>query len=145
MQNVRPDTSTISTLMIASVIGRVIVIFVPMPTSLVMSTTPPSLAMFVCTMSMPTPRPERLVASSRVVKPGWKTSVSTSLVLISRASASVTSPRLSAAAMMTAGSIPLPSSSTSMTTWLPFWNAFSAIVPTGGFWTRIRSSRSSMP
>ena len=29
--------------MIASVIGSVIVIFVPMPTSLVMSTTPPSL------------------------------------------------------------------------------------------------------
>ena len=33
--------------MIARVIGSVIVIFVPMPTSLVMSTTPPSFAMFV--------------------------------------------------------------------------------------------------
>ena len=39
--------------MIASVIGSVIVIFVPMPTSLVMSTTPPSFAMFVLTTSRP--------------------------------------------------------------------------------------------
>ena len=38
-----PPISTRSTLMIASVIGSVIVIFVPMPTSLAMSTTPPSL------------------------------------------------------------------------------------------------------
>ena len=64
--------------MIASVIGSVIVIFVPMPTSLVMSTTPPSLAMFVLTTSSPTPRPLRSVATSFVVKPGMKTSASTS-------------------------------------------------------------------
>ena len=46
--------------MMASVIGSVMVILVPMPTSLVMSTTPPSLAMLVLTTSRPTPRPLRV-------------------------------------------------------------------------------------
>jgi hypothetical protein len=43
----------------------------------------------------------------------------------------VTTPRRIAASTSTSGSMPAPSSSTSMTTWLPFWKALSAIVPMG--------------
>ena len=76
---VRPAISTKSTLMMASVMGSVMVTLVPMPTSLDTSTTPPSLPMFVFTTSMPTPRPERSVASPRaVVNPGRKTRASAS-------------------------------------------------------------------
>lgn len=102
--------------MIASVIGRVIVIFVPMPTSLAMSTTPPSLLMFVLTTSSPTPRPLRSVANSFVVNPGMKTSAIASRGVISCASADVTTPRFTAVARIAFGSIPAPSSSTSRTT-----------------------------
>jgi hypothetical protein len=42
-------------------------------------------------------------------------------------------------------STPRPSSSISMTTWLPFWKAFSAIVPIAGLPTASRSAFDSMP
>ncbi len=117
------------------------VIFVPMPTSLAMSTTPPSLAMFVLTTSRPTPRPLRSVATSLVVNPGRKTRANTSRSVRARgflrAHHSATDRRGNERRVVHAA----PSSSTSMTTWLPFWKALSAIVPTGGFPTRRRSSR----
>ena len=72
--------------MMASVMGKVMVTFVPIPTSLEMSTMPPSLPMFVFTTSIPTPRPDRLFTCSRVVKPGRKTSPSTSRTVSSAAS-----------------------------------------------------------
>ncbi len=132
--------------MIASVIGSVIVIFVPMPTSLVMSTTPPSFAMFVLATSRPTPRPLRSVAISLVVKPGMKTRREhlARRQLPGLFGRKDSAPHRGGRARVS-GSIPRPSSSTSMTTWLPFWNALSAMVPIGGLPTRRRSSRGSMP
>ena len=56
----------------ASVSGNVIVVVVPLPSSLFSSTLPPSSLMFRRTTSMPTPRPERSVVCSAVEKPGMK-------------------------------------------------------------------------
>ena len=107
--------------MIASVTGRVIVNFVPVPSSDCTSITPPSREMFVFTTSMPTPRPERSVIAERVLKPGMKMRFSASSRLTSAAASSVISSRRRAVSTMRCGFMPAPSSSTSMTTCLPFW------------------------
>ena len=103
--------------------------------------------MFVLTTSMP----DAAAARDRwprpcVVNPGMKTRASTSRGDSSVASSAATRRRAGRRSRTrTSGSMPAPSSSTSMTTWLPFWNALSAIVPTGACPTRRRSSRASMP
>ena len=56
--NGRPSASTISAAMIASVSGRRIWAFVPLPYSEVIMTSPPSPRIAARTASMPTPRPE---------------------------------------------------------------------------------------
>ncbi len=131
--------------MIARVIGRVTVIFVPMPCSLWTSITPPSLLMFVLTTSIPTPRPEISLSSPLVETPGMKIRLRISARLIARASSAEMTPRRTLASRRRVVSMPPPSSSISMTTWLPFWKALSAIVPSAGLPTASRSLRVSIP
>jgi len=106
---------------------------------------PDSLAMLVLTTSMPTPRPDSSVACSRVLKPGWKIRLTASGGVIDVASSGVTRPRRTPTSRIFTQSIPRPSSSTSITTRLPFWNARSSILPAGALPSALRSPGSSMP
>ena len=60
----------VSALMIASVIGKVMEIVVPTPTSLSNSISPERREILFFTTSMPTPRPEMSLTLSAVEKPG---------------------------------------------------------------------------
>ena len=131
--------------MIARVTGRVIENLVPLPTSVVTSIMPLSLAMLVLTMSMPTPRPETSLACSRVEKPGAKMRLMASVGAMLAASSGLMRFLRAARSRMRSQSMPLPSSSTSMTTRLPFWNARSSMRPAGCLPMRTRSAAGSMP
>ena len=102
-----------------------------------MSIMPPSLATFVLTTSRPTPRPETWLADSFVEKLGrksrsssWRSSV---------AAPSATRPLRTAVARTRARSMPPPSSSISMTMWLPRCSARSSITPWAGLPARSRT------
>src|SRR6266567_1108312 len=133
----------INALMMARVIGRVMVTRQPTPGWLSISTMPETAAMLFLTTSIPTPRPEMSLTLSLVEKPGRKSR--------SRASRSETAstaeinPFSNALRFTLSSSIPLPSSSTSMTTWLPFWKEDSLMVPLSSFPCRTRSSGVSIP
>ncbi len=58
--------------MMARVKGSLRVISVPTPSLLEISMVPRKVSMVRLTTSMPTPRPETLVTSLLVEKPGWK-------------------------------------------------------------------------
>ena len=109
--------STSSTLMIASVIGSVIVIFVPMPTSLAMSTTPPSLPDVRLDDVEPDAAPAEIRRDLLRREAGHEDQGEHLARRHARcASDAVTTPRRTAVARMAFGSMPAPSSSTSMTT-----------------------------
>ena len=129
--------------MIANVIGRVIVKVVPLPNSVSMSVKPLRSETFVLTISNPTPRPETSVTSLLVVKPGRKRRSSVSL-LLSMASFS-TRPFSTAFFRTISGSIPAPSSSMVMATWLPLGKALSRTVPLSFFPALLLISGGSMP
>ena len=116
--------------MMASVIGSVIVKRVPTPRSVSMSIMPPSLATFVLTTSRPTPRPETWLADSFVEKLGRKSRSSSWRSSVAAAASS--SPLRTAVSRTRSRSMPPPSSSISMTMWLPRCSARSSIVPWAG-------------
>ena len=72
MAKTPPAMSTISEGRMASVKGSLIVIVVPLPRSLAISTVPLSSSIFVLTMSIPMPRPETSVTFSAVLSPGFQ-------------------------------------------------------------------------
>ncbi|OIQ81328.1 hypothetical protein GALL_369110 [mine drainage metagenome] len=131
--------------MMAKVSGILILKVVPRPRVLRMSTVPPMFSILVFTTSMPTPRPDTLETCSRVENPGTKIRSSISRGLIRARSAFVMSPRSSALAEIRSGSIPAPSSATSMVTCPPSWKALSVRIPSAGFPFEIRTSGVSMP
>ena len=67
-----PPASTISAETMASVSGILMVKVVPAPATDFRSTVPPICSILLRTTSMPTPRPEMLVTSAAVEKPGEK-------------------------------------------------------------------------
>ena len=105
--------------MMASVSGRRICDTVPSPSSEVIRTSPPSSRIVVRTASMPTPRPEMSLVTSAVEKPAWKSSSMALAESIVSIASSAISPRSAALRATFAGSIPRPSSRTSMTTLPP--------------------------
>ena len=102
--------------MIASVSGMRKLTVVPSPSTEAMSMTPPSLVMLVLTTSMPTPRPDRLLTSAAVEKPGANTSRTRLLSGIAAISSSVIMPFSTAFRPTRWGSMPRPSSMISTTT-----------------------------
>src|SRR3954466_671910 len=107
--------------MIASVSGRGICAIVPRPSSDVRVTSPPSSRIIVRTASMPTPRPEMSLVTSAVEKPGRKSSSAAPLPSSVRPASAVIRPRSTARLPTLTGSMPRPSSRTSMTTLPPAW------------------------
>ena len=131
--------------MIARVSGRRIWAVVPWPGSEVSRTSPPSSRTLARTASMPTPRPEMSSASSRVEKPGAKSSSIARAMSIASACSGVISPTLTALAATAAGSTPRPSSATVIITLPPAWRAEIRTVPTGGLPAASRSAGVSRP
>ncbi len=86
---------------------------VPWPGVERMSILPRNLVMFFATTSMPTPRPEMLVTTAAVEKPGWRIRLSNSFS--SGTSPGLTSPFWIAFSRMRSRLRPAPSSSTSIT------------------------------
>src|SRR3954449_10962371 len=109
--------------MIASVSGRRICAIVPWPSSEVIVTSPPSSRIIVRTASMPTPRPEMSLVTSAVEKPGRKSSSAAPLPSRLSAASAVIRPRSTARLPTLTGSMPRPSSRTSITTFPPAWRA----------------------
>ena len=107
---------TMSAWMMARVIGSMMRKVVPSPTVDMMSIDPLSACRFRLTTSRPTPRPEISLTSRAVENPGVNSSSYARAVSIG---ASPANPRCFAARRTTSGSMPRPSSMTSMTTELP--------------------------
>ena len=79
-----------------------------------------------------------------VEKPGTKMRFITSRRESSRTASAVASPRCTATSRTRSSSIPAPSSSTTISTWLPFCSAASRTRPARGFPARARASGGSM-
>ena len=94
--------------------GSLMVIRVPAPSSLCTSISPLSRPTLARTTSMPTPRPDVVVTSGAVLKPGRKTRLSASRASRAWASAGDSKPSRAARSRRRAGSMPRPSSVTSM-------------------------------
>ena len=84
-------------------------------------------------MSMPTPRPEMSVSAAAVEKPDAKISPRASRSDRALAAAGVSSPLRTADSFRCAGSMPLPSSVISMTTWFSSCRADRVTSPCAGF------------
>ena len=82
---------------------------------------PPIRSMLVRTTSIPTPRPDTVVTSSAVEKPGAKSRSTTSRSDIRVACSGVMEASSTAFALTASRSIPAPSSDTSIVTWPPSW------------------------
>ena len=121
MANDSRPFETSSTLMIASVSGRPTRNLVPVPPRDSTTTDPFSLAIPSRTTSSPTPRPERSETAFAVVSPARKMRSIARASSIAAASSRETSPFSTAASFTARGSIPRPSSSTSMYIMLPRW------------------------
>jgi hypothetical protein len=91
------------------------------------------LSMLERTMSMPTPRPDMSETALAVEKPDAKIRLSASRSFRASAAAWVTTPFFTAAALIRAGSMPLPSSLTSITMWFSSWRADRSTRPRAGF------------
>ena len=83
------------------------------------SSCPPRASTFDFTASIPTPRPEMSVTAFAMLNPGIRTSCTASSSVMTEASSSVRIPRSTAFCLTLSGSIPAPSSDTSMMTPLP--------------------------
>ena len=111
-----PAISTIRAATIASVSGILITKLVPLPGADTTSTVPPICSILLRTISMPTLRPEMLVTSNAVEKPGAKIRLLISACDFDEISDSPMRPASSALALMRAVSRPRPSSAISITT-----------------------------
>ena len=131
--------------MIASVRGIFILMVVPSPRRLSMSTVPPIFSTLVRTTSMPTPLPEKCVTRSAVENPGRNTRLTSSRSTSRSACSGVMSLARIAFSRTRWGSIPLPSSAISMMTLPPSWKACRETRPSAGLPLSTRSSGVSMP
>ena len=114
-----PPASTISAATMASVSGILRVKLTPSPATDLTSMVPPIWSILLRTTSMPTPRPEMLVTSAAVEKPGTKMNLWICVSESLAASASETSPCAIALALMRAVLSPRPSSAIWMMMWPP--------------------------
>ncbi len=138
-------TETISDGMIASVSGRWMTSVVPSPIAVSTSIWPPRFWMFVRTTSMPTPRPEKSEISSTVDRPGWKISRIASFSESPAPCSRVIAPRAMADSFTRSGSMPRPSSFTSITTRPRSWYARTETRPVSGLPSTARPFGSSSP
>jgi hypothetical protein len=97
------------------------------------------------TMSMPMPRPDTSVIWVAVENPGAKMRRCACSGDITAASSGVIKPFSMAFFSNRWGSIPPPSSATSMTTELPRWKLLTLILPVFALPMRVRSAGASMP
>ena len=89
--------------------------------------------MFVLTMSMPTPRPLTSSTLRARGQPGQEDQAEQLFAReLARLARARSCPSRRPSRARACSSMPRPSSSTSIMTWLPFWKAFSAIVPAAG-------------
>ena len=140
-----PQQVTTSAGTMARVSGMASRTTVPAPGSDEISSEPRICLMLEATTSIPTPRPEILVTSAAVEKPGSRISSTISDSVISATWAVVTNRFSTADAATFWGSMPRPSSLTSMMTWPPSCTAESRMVPTGSLPSSARSSLGSSP
>ena len=117
----------------------------PCPGSESISSVPPNSSRLLFTTSMPTPRPDSSVTSVAVENPGSVISPRISLSPRRASSAAVRIPFCKALRLSHSGSIPRPSSPTSMQIWPPTWRAFTLMRPAGGLPARVRWAGGSMP
>jgi len=108
-----------SALITDSVSGMLSTKVVPRSSVVSISISPFTDFIMLITTSMPTPRPEMPVTVSAVEKPGLKIRLSFAVLSMHAASASVITPLLMAEAASLSGSMPRPSSRTSMRMLLP--------------------------
>ena len=117
----------------------------PWPAWVSICKEPRSVSNCCLTTFIPTPRPETVVTCSLSENPGWQMSSSTWDALISAIASAVTRPRSTAAAAIRSGSIPRPSSLTSMITIPRSRRADSRSVPDGDLPAASRSAGLSNP
>ena len=115
------------------VIGRSSRTVVPVPTRLASETRPPICSITVRTTSMPMPRPEISETSAAVENPGAKTRSITRSSVSAVSSSAGTNPFSEAFRRTTAGSMPRPSSLTSIRNLSPIRDASIDIVAVSGF------------
>ena len=121
MATISPPTRTSSDMAVESVSGTESVNRVHRPGSDSTCTSPLSSCRLDQTTFMPMPRPETSVMIWLVEKPWRKISSSASRSESRAASSGATSRLLTAMARIACGSMPLPSSLTSIRTLAPFW------------------------
>ena len=129
--------------MIAIVRGSLSVMVVPFPFVLSISIDPCRASMPRLTTSMPTPRPDTLVTSFAVEKPGARIRAKSSRS--GRMASAEIMPRSTALARMASLSSPAPSSAIFSRTLAPACSADRCTVPQGGLPFARRTSGLSIP
>ena len=140
-----PRQPTMSAGTMASVSGRRMMMRVPWPSRLSSSTWPPNFSMLVLTTSIPTPRPEMSLTAAAVENPAAKMSWSASESVIRDAWSAVMMPFSMALDLSRSGSMPPPSSRTSICTRPARWAAESRMVPQDFLPLATRFAGDSMP
>ena len=118
---------------------------VPWPGALVTLMLPPTFSRFWRTTSSPTPRPETLLTTSAVEKPGSKIRLRILSRPIALRSAAVMRPVAMALAAMRSSSSPRPSSEMTMLMVLPDWRAAMASSPISRLPPARRADGGSIP